>query len=357
MGRILTIGLAGYGRSGRNIHTNYLKNDPRFKIVAVADALENRRGEAAAELGARCYTDYREMLAKDSFDLFINATPSIYHVEATAAGLKKCDTISEKPAASTLAEFDMLTRLAQENGHRLLPFQNSRFYPYYRKAKAVADSGVLGKIIAIRLNWSNFARRWDWQTRQDMLAGNLFNTGPHPVDQALMFFGEGTPRVFCRMASEHFDFGGDADNFCALTLYGDGSPTVEVQISSFAAYPQGDQINIQGSCGGLAGGPAGLRWKYFDPAKAPKHTLWQPWSLDRQYCAETLNFQECSWGFSNPNCIESGMEGLSESFYNQLYEVLVHGGKQEITLEQVRRQVYVMEEAHRQNPLPKKELI
>ena len=40
-------------------------------------------------------------------------------------------------------------------------------------------------------NWSGFGRRWDWQTLQSECGGNLFNTGPHPVDQAVVLFGEG----------------------------------------------------------------------------------------------------------------------------------------------------------------------
>ena len=45
---------------------------------------------------------------------------------------------------------------------------------------------------------------------------------------------------------------------------------------------------------------------------------------------------------------------MVKSLYNDLYEVLVNGAEPEIKHEQVRRQIYVMEEAHRQNPLPKR---
>jgi hypothetical protein len=37
--------------------------------------------------------------------------------------------------------------------------------------------------------------------------------------------------------------------------------------------------------------------------------------------------------------------------------VLTKGAAQEITLDQVRRQVYVMEEAHKQNPLPTRQAV
>ena len=158
------------------------------------------------------------------------------------------------------------------------------------------------------------------------------------------------------MAAYHFDFGGDANNFCALTLYGDGAPTIEIQVSSFQAYPQGEQYNIQGTLGGLTGGPSGLRWKYFDPARAPKHTLWKPWSDRRQYCSETLNWQEETWSFPDPSSNANGFTDLSAGVYDNIYDILVNGAQRIITLDQVRRQIYVMEEAHRQNPLPRIEL-
>ena len=84
----IRVGLAGYGRSGRDIHADFLKNDSQFKIVAVADALPERRQQAAEEFGCQVYSDYREMLDAGGFDLFVNATPSRFHAEAVVAGLE-----------------------------------------------------------------------------------------------------------------------------------------------------------------------------------------------------------------------------------------------------------------------------
>lgn len=354
---VIRIGLAGYGRSGRNIHANWLKKDSRFRIVAVADALPERRAEAQAELGCAVFEDYAAMLAAGGFDLFINATPSRFHVEASLAAFRAgCHVVTEKPSAPTVADFDRITAAADQAGKLLLPFQNSRFFPGYIKAKEIIDSGKLGRIIAIRLNWSGFARRWDWQTRLDQMAGNLFNTGPHPLDMAITLFGDTMPNVFCRMDAHHWNFGGDADNFCALTLYGDHAPTIELHISSFLAYPQGDQLNVQGTLGGLAGSMTELKWKYFDPQIAPRHDFWHPWSDQRKYCSETLPWEEYRWTAPPPMRGANWFDGIVPAFYDDLHAVLVQGRPRSIRLDQVRRQVAVLEEAHRQNPLVPKAL-
>lgn len=353
MKKPIRVGIGGLGRSGYGIHSEYLKDDPDFQVVAAADALPERRKDAVERFGCRVYDSYAELLAAGGFDLFVNAAPSRMHVEASLAAISAgFHVLSEKPSATNLADFDRIVAAAKAKKVEFFPFQNSRYYPYFRRIREVIASGVLGRIVCIRSNWSGFARRWDWQTLQRECGGNLLNTGPHPVDQAIVLFGDAEPKVFCRMDAFHFDFGGDANNFCALTLYGEGSPVIEIQVSSFLAYPQGEQYNIQGTCGGLTGGPSGLHWKYFDPKAAPKHTLWQPWSFERQFCSEKLSWQEESWNFADPSSNADGFVGLSRGVYRNLYDVLRNGGEREIKLSEVRRQILVMEETHRQNPLP-----
>ncbi|MBQ7695125.1 MAG: Gfo/Idh/MocA family oxidoreductase [Lentisphaeria bacterium] len=354
MDKIIRVAIAGFGRSGCGIHGKYFATDPRFKVIAVADNLPDRRKDAVDMFNCQTYESFEEMIAKGGFDLLVNATPSPFHVACSKMGLEHgFNVIGEKPSAPTVAEFDMLVATAEKNKCLFMPYQNSRFYPFFIKMREVIASGVLGKIVCIRSNWSGFGRRWDWQTRQENIAGNLFNTGPHPVDQAIVLFGEGMPKVFCRMDSVQHGLGGDADNFCTVSLYGEGHPLIEIQISSLQAYPQGEMYNIQAEFGGLTGGPNGLKWKYFDPAKAPKQEFWKPWSKNREYCSEKLEWIEKEWTFDNSESNASGFKGLSAAIYENYYNVMVNNAPRVITLDQVRRQVYVMEEAHRQNPLPK----
>lgn len=356
MSKIIRVGIAGFGRSGYGIHARCLKEKTdKFKIVAVADELEERRKDAVEEFGAEVYTNYQEMLDKADFDLFINATPSRFHVEASLAGLAKGHhLISEKPSATTVEDFDRIVAAAKAANVTFYPFQNSRFYPFFIKMQEIINSGVLGKIVYIRSNWSGFARRWDWQTLQKECAGNLLNTGPHPVDQAVVLFGDEYPNVFARFHAEHEDLPGDAENVAMVTLYGQDRPTIEVVINSLQAYPQGEMYNICGTRGGLTGGPSGLKWKYFLKEDAPKQELWQPWSKNRTYCSEQLPWHEETWTYTDNNSNATGFVYMVNSLYNNVYDVLVNGAEPVIKHDQVRRQVYVMEEAHKQNPLPRK---
>lgn len=357
MEQILRIAIAGQGRSGHDIHANVLRKDPRFKIVAAADALPERREQAAQEFGCPAFESYQEMLDKGpDFDIFVNATPSRFHVDAVMAAVKRAKlVVCEKPSAPTVEIFDNMVKAAKENDCILYPFQNARFAPYFRKMKEVIDSGVLGKIMYIRSNWSGFGRRWDWQTRQDQMAGNLFNTGPHPLDHAIVLFGDAYPQVSAVLDAYHWDFPGDADNLVLVRLTGDG-PVIDLDISSMQAYKIGTMYNVCGTHGGLIVDGNTVKWKYFDPEKAPKHEFWQPWSRNREYCSEQLEWIEKEWTYENKDSNLNGFEQIVTALYSDVYEVFCNGKEPEVKLDQVRRQVYVLEEAHKQNPLPVKPL-
>jgi scyllo-inositol 2-dehydrogenase (NADP+) len=348
----IRVAVGGQGRSGYDIHCKCLKQDTdRFDIVAAADQLPERRAEAMADFDAHVYDDWRPMLEEGGFDLFVNALPSPLHVDASIEALNRgFHVVCEKPIARCVADFDRIVQAAEKNNRLLFPFQNNRLEPYFDKIQQVIASGVLGKIVHIRSSWSGFRRRWDWQTRQDLMGGNLLNTGPHPVDQALCLFGwDRTPQVFCRMACEN-PFEGDAENHVTLTLYDPErvAPQIDIDISSLITFPNPDTYAVSGTCGGLVGGAHRLTWRYFDPDLAPKHDMWL-WSVDRAYNREGLDWIEETW--TPKDAPESPRSG-PERFYDNVFDVLQNGAEQLIKPEQSRKQIAVIEECHRQNPLP-----
>ena len=73
--RILRVAVMGQGRSGYAIHVKWLREArDQYQVVAIADLLPQRH-EAVTELGAKGFTDYRQLLADKSLglDLVVNA--------------------------------------------------------------------------------------------------------------------------------------------------------------------------------------------------------------------------------------------------------------------------------------------
>lgn len=347
----IKVGIIGQGRSGFSIHVHTITKvvPDLFEVAAVADPIEERRKEMK-EAGVRTYADYREMLGQKDLDLVVNSTPSHLHVPVSIECLKAgFHTLSEKPAARTAADLDKAIEAGKKAGKLYAVFQQSRFAPYFRKVREVIGSGVLGRPVLIKIAFNGFGRRWDWQTLQDHAGGNLLNTGPHPLDQALNLFG-GTdmPKVHCLM--DRAVTYGDAEDMVKLILSGQGHPTIDLEISSCSAYnPYTYQVHA--TQGSLTGTMDHMEWKWFKPEEAPARKLIPEPLPGRAYCAETLNWHTGSWDF--PKDGPPLFDVMAKAFYTNLYGVLTEGKALEVPPGEVRRQIAVIEECHRQNPLSK----
>ena len=67
----LNVAIIGQGRSGRDIHGAFFKSEynEKFNVIAVVDALEERRIRAKEEWGCDVYADYRELFGRTDIDL------------------------------------------------------------------------------------------------------------------------------------------------------------------------------------------------------------------------------------------------------------------------------------------------
>jgi predicted dehydrogenase len=346
----IRVGIIGQGRSGRNIHAHTVINvaNDKFEIGAVCDLIPERCEPSQKDTGCAVYTDYKKMLKDKTLDLIINSTTSEQHVAVTKKILDAgFNVLTEKPLARKASDVDKLIKKAAESGKIFAIYQQSRFAPYFTKVREIIDSGVLGRIVMVKIAFNGFARRWDWQTLQCMDAGNLSNTGPHPLDQALQLFGDADPEVFCLM--DKVNSFGDAEDHVKLILHGKGHPTIDLEISSCCAYPV-YTYQVYGSNGGISGNMKKLEWKYFKPEEAPEQKLIRGPLPNLAYCSEQLKWYTGVWDESeNVNLFDC----MAKQFYDRLYETLVNGAPLAVTQQEVRRQIAVIEKCHKQNPMPK----
>lgn len=344
----LNVAIIGYGRSGRNIHTHLLRQLPdMYNIVAYADADAQRRGMIRAEVGVDAYEDYTGFIGRSDIDFVVNASFSHDHArlskELMRAGF---DVLSEKPAARDEREFDSVLDAMRATGRRYFVFQQYRFSPAFQKIREVISSGVLGRIVQISLNYDGFARRWDWQTVHEWTAGSLLNTGPHPVDHALTLMGfPEDVRVYAFMDTAHTY--GDGEDYAKLMLTAPGKPNVDIEISSCNAFAP-KTFCVQGTRGTLYGDTGRLDWKYYIDAENEPHSLvTTPLRNEKGepiYCREQLKFHTGEFVAQGEDFDNKGL-----GFYRAFYESFTTGAPFEVTLEQVKLQMRVIGEAHRQN--------
>ncbi|RXZ83240.1 gfo/Idh/MocA family oxidoreductase [Paenibacillaceae bacterium] len=349
----IKVGIIGQGRSGHDIHAKTLSQLPElFEITAVSDPESSFRQRAADAYGCEAYTDYKQLLQHKELELIVNASPSHLHVPLTLESLQQgFHVLCEKPLARTASEVDALITAAEQSGKLLTAFQQSRYSPSFQKIMEVIRSGVLGRIVQASISFNGFARRWDWQTLQENNGGNLLNTGPHPLDQALQLLGtDEMPQVHCYM--DRVNTFGDAEDYVKLLMHKAGHPVLDIEISSCDAYPSAI-YRIQGQYGGISGNTTQLQWRYFAPEQAPHQTLVRTPLKHPDgspaYGSETLPWVEEQWEI--PEAQQDMLSYVSRAFYGNLYAALRHGEPLEVTPQKVKQQIAVIEECHRQNPL------
>jgi len=341
----IQVGIAGLGRSGWGIHAQAIADLPDlFTIVAVCDPDPSRQAEARERFGCHAYDDCAQLVAEDRVELVVVATPSHLHLDDTVLALRAGKhVLVEKPMGRTLAEVDEMIATAHETGQILTVNQNYRYAADFQKIKEIIASGVLGRVLQIRIAVHQFTRRWDWQTLKEFGGGILNNHGAHVVDFATLLIDDAEPQVFCHMQATPL-YAGDADSHVKIILQPASGPLIDIELTHACAYPQ-DRWLVMGTQGSLVSDRTTIRWKVFDPDQAPPLVLDTKPTLDRSYNSETLPWREESVQLHN----DFGAE--MQQLYRDLYAAIRGSAPLAITAESVRQQVAILEKCRELSPV------
>ena len=97
-----------------------------------------------------------------------------------------------------------------------------------------------------------------------------------------------------------------------------------------------------------------IEWKYYVPADTPAREVRMATMEGEgrlpQYCWEKLNFY--SEKIDLPEAANS-FDDWGTRYYLNIYDAITNGAPLTVKLSQVRRQIAIIEECHRQNPMKK----
>lgn len=333
------VGIVGLGRSGWNIHAKAIQaTEGRFHTCAVTDPVAGRLAEAERELNAAAYDSFEALIDDPAIEVVVIASPNRLHAQqACDAMLAGKHVVCEKPMALRIDDADRMIDIAEQTGRILAPFQNRRYEPHFLKVKQILDSGLLGEIVQIRIEWSFFTRRWDWQTLKEQGGGSLNNHCAHLLDHALELFGENEPKVFVDLKRSLTL--GDADDHAKIILFADGSPTIDIETSSACAYPE-DRWHVMGTAGGLRGTTEKLEWKWVVWDNEPERDVESSAARGRKYQREEYHWHTANWQAS------AHAPQPPKLFYRDLFNAIRYDTPMPITPESVRRQIAVLETCH-----------
>ena len=350
----LNLAIIGQGRSGKDIHGKFYVSDANeyYNVKYVVDADEFRRGVAKEMYpGCKTFATYQELFGIEDIDLVVNSTFSEMHYPITKDLLMHgFNVLVEKPFARSRYECDELIKLASDKGLVLAVFQQTFYAPFYLFAKELVASGKIGELKQVSLNYSNFKRRWDWQTLLKKCAGSTYNTGPHPIGMALGFldFADDAKVVYSKLDTTITS--GDGDDFSKIIIATPNGPLADVEIHATDAYTDYN-LKLIGSRGTFKATPQKYSLTYIVDGENP----------DRPVIEEFIKNDEGKPVFCSENLIKHTEEGEfggtafdigTATLYKQLYYRITEGKKMDVTAEMASRIVAVMEEVHAQNKLP-----
>ncbi len=153
--RPLTAVVLGAGNRG-NVYAAYRKRYPdELKIVGVAEPIELRRKRFSEQYDIPAkyqWITWEHALQIPKFaDVLIITTPDHLHYGPAMQGLALgYDLLLEKAIAQSWDQCNDILKLSQERQRIVAICHVLRYTPYFRKLKAVMDSGALGTIVSVQ---------------------------------------------------------------------------------------------------------------------------------------------------------------------------------------------------------------
>jgi len=151
--KIVGIGCGGRTRTYMGLAS---RQPEKFQLVGAADPVSARldllEKECGHPPGFRRFANDKELLAADKFaDVVIIGTQDADHAEPCLAAMEKgYDIVLEKPIATSVEDIRRIHEASRRLGRKVLVCHVLRYTPFYRKAREIVASGVLGEIVAIR---------------------------------------------------------------------------------------------------------------------------------------------------------------------------------------------------------------
>ena len=150
-----TMILIGAGSRGR-CYTDKIKDmDGYFKLVAVAEPINDRREYIKNKHDiseSMCFESWESLLDMPKMaDIAVIATMDRDHVAPALAAINKgYNLLLEKPAGATPEECAAIQKAAHENGVFVLVCHVLRYTKFWKTLRLIIDSGEIGKVMHIQ---------------------------------------------------------------------------------------------------------------------------------------------------------------------------------------------------------------
>ena len=208
----LRIGIIGTGGIS-SAHIKAYLNQPDVEIVAGCDLIEGKAEKKFADLGvegAKCFTDYKEMVDTVEMDAVSVCTYNCTHAECTIYALEHgINVLLEKPFTVTLDEAVEVMKAEKKSGKIVSVGFQPRFDANMQMIKKIVQSGELGRVYYIQtgggrrhgipVSWSETFIEGDKAG-----LGALGDIGCYSIDLVMNALGNPKPLTVTGTATDFF---------------------------------------------------------------------------------------------------------------------------------------------------------
>ena len=188
--RILSIGIVGYGKMGQ-LRADIIRQHPQLRLVGVCEPQIGKNKPTDCPL----VDNYQALFTKEVDAIFV-CTPNAWNAQVTVDSLNAGKHVfCEKPPARNTEELQTILDAERLHPNLKLKFGfNHRYHDGVIEAKAIIDSGRMGKILWLRGIYGKAGSpdfESSWRNRRDVAGGGiLIDQGIHMADLLRYFSGE-----------------------------------------------------------------------------------------------------------------------------------------------------------------------
>ncbi|MEN2747013.1 oxidoreductase [Sphingomonas sp. T9W2] len=229
---MVRVGLIGFGLAGASFHAPLIATVEGMELAAIATSRPTDRFPAATR-----HADPQALIADDSIDLVVIATPNDSHAPLAQAALAAGrHVVVDKPLAIDDEDAVALVQLARGAGRLLSVFHNRRWDSDFLTVERLLRDDALGEVMLAEFRWDRFrpAIKPGWREEGGPGSGLLNDLGPHMIDQAIRLFG--MPDAVAGDVTQQRPAAGVDDYFEIVLRY--GARRVTIGSASLVAAPR-----------------------------------------------------------------------------------------------------------------------
>lgn len=178
--------IIGLGKMGLS-HAAILNAHPKVELIAICDTSSFVLDVFKKYSTVKIYTDYKEMISKESLDFILIATPTRFHYPMVKYALERqLHVFCEKPFSLSVSEGEELINMASKYGLVNQIGYHNHFIGTFAELKRLVKSEILGELMFFKGEAYGPVVTKDkgtsWRSKQEEGGGCLYDYASHVIN-------------------------------------------------------------------------------------------------------------------------------------------------------------------------------